>query len=104
MKFKSINIFILLSLIFFVQLSSYSQTVTEGDVFRCENYANQYEIQVVNTRDKLNLPITICDLISENQSDSKIVTVQYSKYVRIKIYPKNNNLVLPKKEVVYVSE
>jgi hypothetical protein len=101
MKIKSFSILVLFCC---VQNLSVAQSENVEDYFRCENFASQYQIEVVNTRNKLNLPTSICDLIAENQDDHKIITVAYSAEVRIKIYPKNYSLILPNKEVVYVSE
>ena len=72
----------------------------------CEDQKYSYQIEVINSRDKVALPTTICTELTKNRKQSEDSYYSYSRVVRLHIFSQDkvDKGLSPIEQIVYITE
>lgn len=72
----------------------------------CEEQKYTYQIEVINSRDKVALPSSICVELDKHRKQNEDTYYSYSRIVRLHIFSQDkiNNGLSPIEQIVYITE
>lgn len=96
----------ILILSFYLAVTGFTFSAKIHEEWICSEQKYTYQIQVINSRDKVALPTTICTELENHRKQSEDSYYSYSRLVRLHIFSKDKIAkgLQPIDQIVYITE
>lgn len=82
---KAITVAAMLIMTFFIMSVANSENQNQDEKWFCESLKYTYQIEVYNSRGKVQVSTDLCELIEKNRKQSETVFIELYNNVRLKI-------------------